>query len=388
MGLLRRAAILATQGMAREESSPGGQGGLRSRSLRVLRGSTTNLQPPAEPRPALPESPPADPALPAASPAPVQAAPPALLPAVSASDILTSLRTLPDSVELPSRVFGILKDSLGIRRGALLLYDPARMVYAPWASCGFDQTTLHRLRIALGSLPSFNSLAEGKAVTVEGGQELAGYQRFFSSREFASVERLVLAPFIAEGKLVGALLVADAAPPFDSSAALAACLDQVSDGASPAMRRARGQTMKGQAAAGPAAELPLQEQLAHLLAAPRPDGTGMLFFSVQTAGFERQVLDAHPYLDPFRLREDMGYFIGAFASDLGAAFALPGGGFLLGLRDQDSRAADLLAHQLGSFLSSLFGSSDGRAAELSVLRSRALPEGEADPAGLAAFFTS
>jgi hypothetical protein len=404
MGLLRRAglAVPGQQGEGREEAPSGGRTGLRSRSLRILRGSSPVSPPPPGPQPRPPVPPVSAPDAVLSSPAPVPAeAEPAAVEkpesvAATASDILAALRALPDGVELPSRVFGVLKESLGIRRGALLLYDPARMVYAPWASSGLDQTTLHRLRISLGALPTLNALADGKAVTIEGGQALADYQRFFSSREFAAIERLVIAPFIAESRLIGALLVAEAAPPCDDPARLAACLDEVASGASPAMRRARGETMKAQAAAQPAADLPLREQLARLLQAPRPEGTGLLFFSVQTSGFERQVLDAHPYLDPFRLREDIRYFVGAFASDLGAAFPLPGGGLLLGLRGQDSRSVDLLTHQLGLFLSSLFGSYDGRGAELAVLRSRALPEeghaplapGGADPAELAAFFAS
>jgi hypothetical protein len=308
--------------------------------------------------------------------------------AASATEILAALRALPDGVELPSRVFSVLKESLGISRGALLLYDPVRMVYAPWASCGFDQTTLHRLRISLGALGSFNALGNGRPVPVEGGPALAEYQRFFSSREFSSLSRLVLSPFIAEEKLVGALLVAEAAPPFADKDRLVACLEEVCRAASPAMRRARSETMKAQGAALPRPDTPLEEQVARLVSSPRSGGGRFLFFSVQLEAFERQVLDAHPYLDPFRLREDIRYFVGAFASDLGAAFPLAGGGFLIGLQGAEVRGLDLLAHQLGSFLSSLFGSYNGRGAEVTVQRSRMFPDDGADPAGLVSFFTS
>jgi hypothetical protein len=404
MGLLRRAglAVLGQQPAAREGSSPGG--GLRKRTLKLIReapadASTEELIPPPQQGPVVEPGPagqqpgpaPAVAATESAGPAPAASATaipvPAAPPAPSAADILALLRAIPDSVELPSHVFGVLKESLAIRRGTLLLYDPVRMVYAPWASCGLDQTTLRRLRISLGALPSFNALANGKALLVEGGQALAEYQRHFSTREFSSLERLVLAPFIAEEKMVGVLLVAEAAPPFDDPRRLASFLDEVAQAASPAMRRARGQAMTATAAPPAGAAAPLPEQLARFLAAPRAAEAPVLFIALQTGAFERRVLDAHPYLDPFRLHEDVRYFVGAFASDLGAAFALPNGGFLLGLRGLDSRGVDLVTHQLGCFLASLFGSYNGHGAQLDVTATRVFPEAGSDPTALAAAFT-
>lgn len=405
MGLLRRAGVLGQQQAAREGSSPGS--GLRNRTLRLIREAPAGAPAGLEPVGQVPPGPVAVVEQAGQQPAPVAApqglsgaAPEAAAPAATAApapsapstpspaDILASLRAIPDSVELPSHVFGVLKESLAIRRGALLLYDPVRMVYAPWASCGLDQTTLRRLRISLGALSSFNALANGKALLVEGGQALAEYQRHFSTREFSSLERLVLAPFIAEEKMVGVLLVAEAAPPFDDSGTLATFLDEVAQAASPAMRRARGEAMKATPGAAAGHEAPLPEQLARFLAAPRPAEAPVLFLSLKTGAFERRVLDAHPYLDPFRLHEDVRYFVGAFASDLGAAFTLPNGGFLLGLRGLDSRGVDLVTHQLGCFLASLFGSYNGHGAQLDVTATRVFPEAGSDPTALAAAFTT
>ncbi len=389
MGLLRRAglAVLGQQQAAREAQSPRGEGGLRHRSLRLLEGGSP-VAPVAEDLALPPAETAASPASPTPQAPPLQptaAEPPS---AASAADILASLRAIPDTVELPSHVFGVLKDCLAIRRGALLLYDPVRMVYAPWASCGLDQTTLRRLRISLGALATFNALANGKALVVEGGEALAEYQKHFSSREFSSLERLVLAPFIAEEKLVGVLLVAEAGPPFDDPRLLCTCLDEVANAASPAMRKARGETMKAGPGPAPGPHVPLPDQVARFLAAPRTPQGPVLFFSVRTAGFERTVLDAHPYLDPFRLHEDIRYFVGTFASDLGAAFDLPGGNILLALRGVDPRSVDLVAHQLASFLSSLFGSYGGQGEGLEVLATRIYPDSGADPAALAAHFAS
>jgi len=380
MGLLRRAgrAVRGQQEAIAEGSAPRGRAGLLHRSLGVLRAAAPRTAPVFAPAPV-----PASAAATVPSPAPAQA-PPA---PADASSILAALRALPDDVELPSRLFTVLKDALGIARGALLLYDPLRMVYAPWASCGLDQTTLHRLRISLGAVGSFNALANGKPVTVAGAPALAGYQKYFSSREFSSLSRLVLAPFIAEEKLVGALLVAEAAAPFDQEAALVACLTEVCDAASPAVRRARGETMKAAAEAPPRAGATTEEELTRVLSQPAAAGRKFLFFSVSLEEYQQRILAAHRYLDPFRLQEDLRYFLSAFAADLGVALPLSRGAFLIGLQDVPPRDLDLLLHQLRSFLSTLFGSYDGQGAEATVLRTRLYPDDGKDIAELASFLT-
>ena len=97
-------------------------------------------------------------------------------------DILGSLKSLPDGVELPSQLFSLLIARLGIQKGALLLFDPLRMVYAPWASRGYDPTTTHRMRISLGASESWNALANGSPMLLTDPPALAAYQPYFSSR--------------------------------------------------------------------------------------------------------------------------------------------------------------------------------------------------------------
>ena len=380
MGLLRRAGR-AVRGQQAETAQPVARehAGLLHRSLDALRTAVVHTAPFAEPAPAK-----AAPVA-AAVPTPVPSAAPRL--PADASSMLAAVRALPDDVELPSGVFTLLKDALGISRGALLLYDPLRMVYAPWASCGFDQTTLHRLRISLGAIGSFSALANGKPVSIAGSAPLADYQKYFSSREFSSLSRLVMAPFIAEEKLVGALLVAEASAPFDEETALVACLAEVCDAAAPAIRSARGETMKAGAAAPARSGATAEEELARVLSQPGAAGRRFLFLAVSLEEYQKRILAAHRYLDPFRLQEDLRYFLGAYAADLGIALPLARGRFLIGLQDIEPRDLDLLVHQLCSFLSALFGSYDGQGAEATVLRTRLYPDDGNDIAELLAFLT-
>lgn len=419
MGLLRKAGLagLGRPQEPAEEPSPKGSAGLLHRSLAVLRATL----PPPVPAPHVqdldlrallqPDAPLVGEALAAeafeptraeapagapvalvdepASPSPSAASPAEPLPAaVAPADILERLRALPDHVELPSHIFTVLKESLGISRGALLLYDPVRMVYAPWASCGLDQTSLRKLRISLGAVSSFNALANGAPIPVEGAASLAEYQRYFSSREFSTLSRLVLAPFIVEEKLIGALMVIETAPPFDEQARLLNCLEQISGATAPAIRRARRESRRAETAPLPRTGSSIEEEIGRLVSSRRSGDGRLLFFSISLAAYQRRILEAHRYLDPFRLEEDLRHFLEAFAADLGGAFPLPGGVFLLALQAVEKRNLDLLVHQLASYLSALFGAYDGQAAEITVLRSRMYPDDGSDISGLLSFFTS
>lgn len=377
MGLLQKAghaALPPREWQGAEESRPAG-GGLLGRSLALLReagpageAGLPGTIPPDQPDRAQEN---------AQAPEPL-----------SAPDILFRLQALPDGVELPSRMFGVLQESLGISRGALLLYDPVRMVYAPWASRGLDQTTLHRLRIPLGAVASFTALSNGSPVTVAQGPDLAQFQRYFSASEFASLAAIVLAPFIAEGKLVGALLVAEAAPPFDVRELLVSRLAEVCGTASPAVHRARRDALSAGAAGSGRPGVPLQQQLAPLLASADASGSKLLLLSVSLEAWTRGVLEAHPYLDPFRLGEDLRHFLAAFAADLGAVFPLPAGAYLLALKAVDRRSLDLVMHQLTSHLVSLFGTGGAREAGITLLHSRLFPDDGTDSAGLISQLTS
>ena len=66
------------------------------------------------------------------------------------------------------------------------------------------------------------------------------------------------------------------------------------------------------------------------------------------------MLAAHEDLDPFRLHEDLQFFLGAFLADVGKAMAVRPGRFTLALPDFDAGALDVFGHQLLLFLRGLF----------------------------------
>lgn len=291
-------------------------------------------------------------------PAPV-AAPPAADPQALTAEMLAALRALPDGVELPSQLFSMLLTRLGIGKGALLLFDPLRVAYAPWASRGYDPTTMHRLRISLGATESWNALANGAPLLLADAPSLAPYQAYFSSREFSSISRMFLTPFIAEEKLIAVLLATDLASPFPDDAALLACLAQVALAGANRIYAARASRMADAgivvSAAQNAAETTPGNEMTRFISGLGTAPTRVLLVSLSLEDFSRAVIVAHPHLDPFRLHEDITYFLGSFLADLGRITAVRQGRFIVGLPDFDQRDLDLFLHQMAGFLRGLFG---------------------------------
>ncbi len=314
-------------------------------------------------------------------------------PAESTDDIALLIardaKALSDGVELPSRLFTTLRKRLSIMKGALLLYDPVRMEYAPWASHGFDQTTLHRMRIPLGANETFNALANGEPLDVSNPDQRAAFQRFFSSREFATLERMILSPYIWEDSLVGVLLVTEIRPPFPDTRQLLSRLKDISASIAPLLQKARGFLMKwSQAKASRPPSTP-EEQVGRILASPAVQGKKLLFLSLDLAAYVRGIAAAHEDLDLFRLREDLRSLLDAFLADLGVAIMLPAGAILVCLQDVQRDDIPLFLHQLRYFLVSHFAGEqpEAKASLINVMKSRIWPDEGTDPRELVSFLS-
>jgi hypothetical protein len=271
-------------------------------------------------------------------------------------EVLTAIASLRDGIELPSRLFTTLTALLGVRKGALLLYDPVRLVYAPWAVRGYDQTTLHRMRIPLGANETWNALANGRPLALSDSPSLAPFQQYFSSREFASVRRLVLAPFIAEDKLIAVFLLTEIDSPFASDDQLSDCLARVAEAGAPRVHEARAAQM---AASGPGGAKPevltLKDEPSRFLSSIGKAGTTVLLLSLSLEDYAKSVLSSHEHLDPFRLHEDLLYFLGSFLADVGKALSVRQGRYVVALPDFNPSGIDIFSHQLSMFLHGLFG---------------------------------
>jgi hypothetical protein len=305
-------------------------------------------------------------------------------------EIIAAITALPQGVEIPSQLFSLLLSRLEIEKGALLLYDPLRLVYAPWASHGFDQTTLHRMRIPLGANASFNALANGSPVSLTEPPSLAHYQAYFSAREFSSLSRLLMTPFIAEAKLIGVLIVTDLQAPFEGDTDLLACLAQVAKAGSQLLQKARQDKLNRAGAQGLRAGTSPEEDAARYLSAFSAASVRILFCSLSLEAYAKKIIAAHAHLDPFRLYEDLRYFLGAFVSDLGTAIPVRQGVYIVALQGFDATDLDLFLHQLSIFLRGLFGGNGKSEADTRpvILTTRSWPEDGTDVQELVEFLSA
>jgi len=311
-------------------------------------------------------------------------------PEQAAREMVAAIKALPDGVELPSQLFSALADRLSIEKGALLLFDPIRLVYAPWASLGYDQTTLHRMRIPLGGNESFKALANGSPILVEDAPTLGAYEQYFSAREFSSLSRILLTPFIDAEKLVGVLLLTALKPPFAGDAELLQRLKEISDAGSPRVRKAREKKLRR---AGPqpvrSGGAP-EEEIGRFISSFGSAGTRILFLALSLEEYSRKIIAAHAHLDPFRLHEDLHYFLDSFVAELGLAVSIRQGLYAVALEGFEASDLDLFQHQLSSFLHGLFGGNGttGRGAVPKILKTRDWPEDGGDIRELLGFLTS
>jgi hypothetical protein len=325
------------------------------------------------PEPAATEEPPKA-QLPAAPSAP----PPVADPAAFSAELASSVSSLEPTIDLPARLFGLLKDRLGITKGALLLYDSVRQVFAPWAAAGYDAATLRRLRIPLeGTVLA--RLAGSPPMEISEAKAVADLRRFFSSRESGSLERLLLAPLTAADRLAGVLIATEIAPPVPAGAPLVSCLARAATAALPALQRLRDVILHSERPS-PASPREAREELTRFLAA-HPRGTPPLtVFPLSLERCRTRVIASNPWLDPFRLEEDLRSVVSTFSADIGRAVHLGRLRFLVAVRDLAASDTDLFVHQLASLLASLFHATGFEPADAEVGSARLFPEaGEATP---------
>jgi hypothetical protein len=308
-------------------------------------------------------------------------------PAAFTEELAGEVSSLEATIDMPSRLFGLLKDRLGISKGALLLHDAPRGVFAPWAAAGYDAATMRRMRIPVEA-PVFARLAGSPPVEVSDPKDLADVRRFFSSRESGVVERLLLAPFAAGGRLLGVLLASQIDPPIPAGPPLAGCLGRVAAAALPSLQRLRDESLQP-GRAGPASPREAREELTRFLAG-HPRGTPPLtVFTLSLDRCRKRVAAANPWFDPFRLEEDLRGAVSVFTADLGRAVHLGRLRFLVAVRDLGPADTDLFAHQLASLLGSLFHATGFEPADAEIGEARTFPDRtEAAPGAAAELLAS
>ncbi len=231
--------------------------------------------------------------------------------------IFSAIGHLQESIEAPAYLFRILKDHLNFSKAALLLYDPLRLVFAPWAIVGFDQTTHHRLRIPLGYNQSFNLIANGDVLIVSSDEELESFHRCFSSGDFAALDRIQFVPFIFNEKLIALLLVAGTGVELSTEH-----WEQIITRSAPVLFRAREEKMERLKQEFVDTADSIEEKAATLAKLALDRGHPFIMIRISLEAAVEKIIQDNPHLDPFRLKEDLSNLVHTLLSDAGKVYSL------------------------------------------------------------------
>ncbi len=277
------------------------------------------------------------------------------------SAILKEIQSIEEGIETPAFLFTMLKNKLGITKGALLLYDPLKMVFAPWASSGYDTTTMHRLRIPLGFSESFNETAEGKTVVVTEEQQLEEYKPFFSNREFNLISRLIIAPLLFKNKLVSILLITEAAEETDNEP-LNVIISNISSQLTQKIYNAREKKMQLLKKIEPEELESLENTIDKHITYALEKGNSFVLVLLKLSDFIKSIASGTSSLiDPFRLSEDITKILQSLFYNIGNIFEIESGVFIISLFKIKNPDMELIFNQTTYTIKQFFNSIDREA---------------------------
>jgi hypothetical protein len=257
------------------------------------------------------------------------------------------LREIEDGIESPGRLFSLVKEQLRLARAALLLYDPVRMVFAPWAVHGFDETTNHRLRIPLGANDTMNRLAAGKTFLLSRPEELQPFKQFFSFREFSTMSTLLLIPFTSESKFMGVLLSVN---PGQTNLEV---FETLARRGAKHLYTARERHLEGVKRGTPPRPESLRETVRATLQPYLQQGFSPLMIRINTAKLVESIRKQNPYIDLFRLNQDISRVVLSLFQSLGSVFQVDGERMLIVVANKSQGDSELLLYHLRATLGRL-----------------------------------
>jgi hypothetical protein len=266
-------------------------------------------------------------------------------------ELLTGLDELEDGIEAPGRFFSLVKEQLGLKRAALLLYDPVRMVFASWAANGFDETTNHRLRIPLSANETMNRLSAGRVILASDPDTLSRFQQFFSFREFSTLENLLLVPFIHENKFMGILLIAEMEGDLNQSDLSG--FETLAVRAARLFYQARERHLEAAKRGIPEKPESIRESVRDAVQPCMAAGAPPIMIGVNTTDIIEKVKKRNPYVDAFRLSEDIARVILSLFQSLGPVFQIDRERILILVTRTPERDPELLLYHLKGTLTRL-----------------------------------
>ena len=250
------------------------------------------------------------------------------------------MEAITPSMTAPVRLFARFRQSLAIKKGALLLPDPDGAFFSPWSSIGFDRTTEHRMRIPESRVPAQEEVPDPEE-----------FRPYFSVREFSMLDEMYLYPFLRDDAVVALLLVTESPYLRSNRPFLSVICAAVSDTVSELIYKNREERMRG---ARFQAAFSLEELASHLEDLDPGDREKlqlMLLSANKAVGALVQKGEAN---DEYRIRQDVMRVVSAMVSGIANIADVGEGRILLAMYDGGKNDLDLLLHQLSYQAGELF----------------------------------
>ena len=270
----------------------------------------------------------------------------------SLHQLLSGITSLSGGIESVAELFSLVRDFFKLSKSAILLYDPLRMVFSPWASAGLDQTTLHRLRIPLGFNKNFNRVANGEVLVFKKSGQIKEFNSFFSARENSAVNQLIFVPFIADNKLIAILLIIKMETIINLETP--GILKEVSLVAAPHIYQAREKKLNNLGDGKIATFESLQSRVDELIDKCGKRNMSLVLIKISIEHLINTVLKYNEFIDSFRLKEDLYRITGSLLADIGEVFRLDSNNLILLVSEMQITDPALLLHQLAISLGTFF----------------------------------
>ena len=109
---------------------------------------------------------------------------------------ITRLKKKNKGLSAPFEIFNFFIDYFGLKKGALLIRDSSTGYFTTWAVTGYDYTTTNRMIIPYDKVFELisSNIKDKKHLLID-IKALFSFEKYFSTREFANIENVLLIPF-------------------------------------------------------------------------------------------------------------------------------------------------------------------------------------------------
>ncbi len=272
------------------------------------------------------------------------------------------LAQLDRGIEIPIDIFNLCKEYLDIRKGALFLREDSgspiegkeTSYFAPWVAEGFDETTMRRLRFPSSFIDNHTELFSEASFATDGG--VSAFSPFFSFREYAVLNSIVIIPFLRNGRIISFLFIVDSPVLSEMSEHVSSrFFSRASQKIAEILSRMREERLSILNAVDEEPETKnVFDAVDKLIALSSFRNKRMSLIVFDVASFTELISRGKPGADAFRLMRDVLGILRSIVSGMGDAFMLDDRRALVVYGSRSLKTDELLLHRMQETLKYFF----------------------------------